>query len=171
MNRLSILLSPARRRGVALALAIAALAVTAQAGEKRVTIGEVSSKVVGTGVNYEALLRAASEDEVQALDLSQVPRGKRVIVSVSLVRLDTRALDTSCEVSAAVRDAKGGTMIAILSGRAHGSSGRASAAATSSGATGIASGNGEGAPRSLENALVHGAIHGALAHIPEVLAR
>ena len=48
-----------------------------------------------------------------ALDLSRVPRGKRVIVSVALVRLDTlaepRTTDATCEISATLRDARGGT--------------------------------------------------------------
>ena len=154
-RRASRALRPSRRRALALVLALAALAVSAQAGERRITIGEVSSKVTRSGINYESLLRSASEEELQALDLSHVPRGKRVIVSVALVRLDTlgdpRALDTTCEVSAAVREAQGGNMIAILSGKARGTSGAA--------------------PGSVESTLVHGAIHGALAHIPEVLER
>ena len=144
---------PSRRRAASLALSFAAFAVTAQAGERRVVIGEVSSRVVRSGVNYESLLRAASEEELQALDLSLVPRGKRVIVSVALVRLDTlaqtSAVDATCEVSAALRDAKGGTVFAILSGKA-----RAQSA---------------GAPGTVESTVVHGALHGALAHIPEVL--
>ena len=146
---------PSRRLAASLALIFATLAVTAQAGEKRVVIGEVSSQVVRSGVNYESLLRAASEEELQALDLSLVPRGKRVIVSVSLVRLDTlaetRGVDATCEISAALRDAKGGTVFAILEGKA-----RAKSAGT---------------PGTVESTAVHGALHGALAHIPEVLRR
>jgi hypothetical protein len=143
-------------RAFSLALTIATLAVSAHAGERRVTIGEVSSKVARGGVNYESLVRAASEEELDALDLSHMPRGKKVIVSVALVRLDTltassRAIDTTCEVSAALRDASGGTMFALLSGKAR---------ATSVGTAGA-----------VESTAVRGAIHGALAHIPEALAR
>jgi hypothetical protein len=151
--------SPSLHRAVALAasfaFASATLAVTAQAGERRVIIGEVSSKVVRSGVNYESVLRAASEEELSALDLSRVPRGKKVIVSVALVRLDTlsemqtHATNTTCEVSASLRDAKAGTVFAILSGRARAQSG--------------------GAPGSVESEAVHGALHGALARIPEAL--
>jgi hypothetical protein len=144
---------PSRRRAASLALAVAALGVSAEAGEKRVTIGEVSSQVVRNGMNYESLLRAATEEELQALDLSRVPRGKRVVVSVALVRLDTlaetRATDTTCEVSATLRDAKGGTLFAILEGKARAKSG--------------------GAPGEVEITAVHGALHGALVRIPEVL--
>jgi hypothetical protein len=144
---------PLRRRVASLAVAVAALSVTAQAGERRVVIGEVSSQVVRSGVNYESLLRAASEEELQALDLSLVPRGKRVIVSVSLVRLDTlaqsSAVDATCEVSAALRDAKGGTVFAILQGKARAKS--------------------VGTAGTVESTAVHGALHGALARIPEAL--
>jgi hypothetical protein len=138
-----------------LAFAGATLAVTAQAGERRVIIGEVSSKVVRSGVDYESVLRAASEEELRTLDLSRVPRGKKVIVSVALVRLDTlaevRATDASCVVSASLRDAKAGTVFAILEGRARAKSGDERG--------------------SVESAAVHGALHGALARIPEALGR
>ena len=90
-----------------------------------------------------------------ALDLSRVPQGKRVIVSVALVRLDTlaepRATDATCEVSATLRDARAGTVFAILEGKA-----RAKSA---------------DAPGQVESSVVHGALHGALARIPEVLRR
>ena len=158
--------SPSRCRAARIAsgaLAVAALAAPAQAGpatgssaparEKRVVIGEVSSQVVRRGVDYEPLLRAASEEELQTLDFSRVPRGKRVIVSVALVRLDTlaepRAVDATCEVSATLRDARGGTVFAILQGTARTKSG--------------------GPPGTVEATVVHGALHGALARIPEVL--
>jgi hypothetical protein len=150
--------SPRRRRALVapVLLAIAALAVSAEAGqtgEKRVIIGEVSSQVVRSGVDYEALLREASEEELQTLDLSRVPLGKRVIVSVALVRLDTLAetlaTDATCEVSATLRDAKGGTVFAVLEGKARAKSDRARG--------------------TVESTAVHGALHGALARIPEVL--
>ena len=149
--------TPIRRRSGSWALGLATLAAfassSAEAGEKRVTIGEVSSNVVRTGVDYESIVRAASEEELRALDLSRVPRGKRVIVSVALVRLDTLAeppaTDTTCEVSATLREAKGGTVFAILEGKARAKSG--------------------GAPGAVESTAVHGALRGALARIPEVL--
>jgi hypothetical protein len=135
--------------------AAAALALPAQAGERRIVIGEVSSRVVRSGVNYERVLRAASEEELKTLDLSLVPHEKRVIVSVALVKLETlgepQAIDSSCEISATLRDAKGGTLFAILQGRARTKGG--------------------GPPGTVESAVVHGALHGALARIPEVLRR
>jgi hypothetical protein len=137
-------------------LAAAVFASSADAGERgRVVIGEVSSRVARVGIDYEPLLRAASEAELSSLDLSRVPRTRQVIVSVALVRLDTLAepalTDATCEVSATLRDARGGTMFAILEGKARLKGG--------------------GAPGAVESSVVHGALHGALARIPEVLRR
>ena len=66
---------------------VALLSSSAGAGDKPIVIGEVSSQVARVGVDYAALLRSVSEQEVRALDVSHVPRGKRVIVSVALVRM------------------------------------------------------------------------------------
>jgi hypothetical protein len=141
------------RHAAAIAIGVSTIALPALAGERRVVIGEVSSRVTRAGVDYESLLRAASEVELTGLDLSHVPRGKQVVVSVALVRLDTlaqaRATDATCEISATLRDAGGGTLFAILQGKARAQSG--------------------GAAGEVESTAVHGALHGALARIPEVL--
>ena len=142
-------------RSLRIVLAAVVLAAPVQAGELRVVIGEVSSRVGAAGTSYEPLMRSASEAEVSALDLSRVPRERRVIVSVALVRLDTfdEALqtDATCEVSATLRDAKRGTVFAILEGKSRVKSG--------------------GARGAVESSVVHGAIHGALVRIPDVLRR
>ena len=102
--------------------AAALFAVSARAAENRVVIGEVSSQVARSGVDYESLIRTASEVELRGLDLSRVPRAKRIIVSVALVRMDTlaepRATDATCVISATLREAKGGKLFAILEGTA-----------------------------------------------------
>jgi hypothetical protein len=132
---------------------VALLSSSAGAGDKPIVIGEVSSQVARVGVDYAALLRAVSEQEVRALDVSHVPRGKRVIVSVALVRMDTfaepRTTDATCEVSATLRDAKRGAVFAILEGKARAKSG--------------------GATNTVELSALQGALHGALARIPDVL--
>ena len=152
-NRARSTTAISRRWASSIAIAIAAFAAPAMAGEGRVVIGEVSSKVTRAGVNYESFLRSASEEELSTLDLSLVSRKKRVIVSVALVRLDTlaapRTTDATCEISATLRDAKGGAVFAILQGKARAMSG--------------------GAPGEVESTAVHGALHGALARIPEAL--
>jgi hypothetical protein len=143
------------RTVASIVLAAVVFAAPAIAGERRVVIGEVSSRVARAGVDYEPLLRSASEAELSALDFSRVPRQRNVIVSVSLVRLDTLSepaqTDATCEVSATLRDAKAGTVFAILEGTARVKGG--------------------GAPGAVERSVVHGALHGALGRIPEVLRR
>jgi hypothetical protein len=140
------------------AVAVVALFVTGARGtvarEKPVVIGEVSSQVARRGIDYAALVRLTSEEELRALDWSHVPHGKRVIASIALVRLDTfeepRTTDSTCEISATLRDARGGTVFAILEGKARAKT--------------------DGASTSEIGAL-RGALHGALARIPEVLRR
>jgi hypothetical protein len=139
-------------------VAVVALFVTTARGtvarEKPVVIGEVSSQVARQGIDYAALVRLTSEEELRALDWSHVPHGKRVIASIALVRLDTfaepRTTDSTCEISATLRDARGGTVFAILEGKARAKT--------------------DGASTSEIGAL-RGALHGALARIPEVLRR
>jgi hypothetical protein len=136
-------------------LALAAVGSGAgAAGEKAITLGEVSSQVPSSGgVDYPALVRAASEDEIRAIDPKGVPRGKRIIVSVALVRLDTlvepRARAT-CVVSATLRDARRGSVFAILEGQAQAM---------------------DGERHAIETSALLGALHGALARIPEALRR
>jgi hypothetical protein len=131
-----------------------AVSAVTVAREKPVVIGEVSSQVARRGIDYAALVRLTSEEELRALDWSHVPHGKRVIASIALVRLDTfeepRTTDSTCEISATLRDARGGTVFAILEGKARAKT--------------------DGASTSEIGAL-RGALHGALARIPEVLRR
>src|SRR5438270_13920156 len=89
-------------RSTLLSFAIVLLATNASAAVK---VGEISS------ARADALpaLRKAVEEDVASL-----PKTKRdAIVSVSLVRLDRGG----CVVSAVLRD-KGGTMFAMIEGRA-----------------------------------------------------
>jgi hypothetical protein len=140
---------------VAFSATVAAHAAEKRAAHERVVIGEVSSQVARAGTDYEPLLRSASEDELRMLDLSHVPKTKRVVVSVALVSMDTLAeshdTDATCVVNAVLREARGGTIFAILEGKARAKSG--------------------GAPQVVERSALEGAIHGALARIPEVLRR
>jgi len=140
-------------QAVSIGIALSVVAVSSNAGEEPIVIGEVSSQVARDGVDYASLVRSASEEEVRALDVSHVPHGKHVIVSVALVRMDTFAepsvTDATCEISATLRDAKRGAVFAILEGRARAKS--------------------EGAPNTVELSALQGALHGALARIPDVL--
>jgi hypothetical protein len=141
-------------RVVSIVVALVVAAPTLLARDKPVVIGEVSSQVTREDVDYAGLVRSTSEDELRALDFSHVPRGKRVIASISLVRMDTfegsPVTDATCEISATLRDARGGTVFAILEGKA-----RAKTART----------------QTAELDALRGALHGALVRIPEVLRR
>jgi hypothetical protein len=146
-------------RALAAALALGALASAgharaegARAGAPLVALGEVSTIVERRDVDLRALLRSSLEQELHALDLSQVPKGRPAILSVSLVSMDTLpsagdAPVTVCVVSATLRDAKRGAIFAILEGRARGPN--------------------DVAPR----AIVQTAVRGALARVPEALRR
>ena len=142
-------------RSVAWLFALLTLTVPAQASDARVVLGEVSSQVVRTGVDYQAIVRLVPEAELSHLDLRPIPDGRRVIVSVSLVRLDTKAAsagaDATCRVSATLRNAKSGAIFATLEGQARATGGGARAAA--------------------EASAVLGALHGMLARVPDALRR
>ena len=134
--------------------ALALVAAPARAGQQGIVIGEVSSKVARSGFDYESLVRSASEEELLALDLARFRIQSPIIVSVSLVKLETQAerrtMDARCHVSATLRRAKGGAIFAVLEASA-----RASSTDTRD---------------AVESSAVHGAVHGALARLPEVLA-
>jgi hypothetical protein len=99
-----------------------------------VRVGEVSSP----RADALAALRAAAIDEVSKLKVRM-----NAIVSVSLVRLETKPGEVTCVVSAVVRS-DDGNLYAILEGRAH-------------------------ARGSLESAVLRSAVHGAISRIPDAL--
>jgi hypothetical protein len=83
-----------------------------------VALGEVSTRVVRADVDLGAVLRAAVLEQLETLD---APRGGGkgpVILSAALVRMETDGGRVTCVVSATLRTARGGTMIAIVEGRA-----------------------------------------------------
>jgi len=129
-------------------------AASASAREAPVAIGEVSSAVPRADVDFGAVLRESAESELRGLDLSAVARKERSIVSLALVRMDTLAtgtgLSTTCVVSATLRSARGGTVFAILEGRA-----RAENAAPHR--------------RALEENALKGAVHGAMGGLKDAL--
>jgi hypothetical protein len=138
---------------IAVASMMLATTVTyAHAAGEPVALGEISSSVTRGDVDLRALLRSASEEELRALDWSQIRTTKRAIVSMSLVRMDTVASRdskaTTCVVSATLRDAKRGAIFAILEGRARATSDPSAA---------------------IERSAIQTAVRGALARIPEAL--
>jgi hypothetical protein len=132
--------------------ALMTIVTFAQAAGEPVALGEVSSSVTRGDLDLRALLRSASEEELRAVDWTQVHTSRRAILSMSLVRMDSIASRdskaTTCVVSATLRDAKRGAIFAILEGRAR---------ATSD----------PSAP--VERSTIQTAVRGALARIPEAL--
>jgi hypothetical protein len=135
----------------ALLLATLALAASdARAAEPAIGIGEVS--VAGAPESSEvddATLRAMVEEAVGAIDSSRLPRGRGAVLSVSLVRLESRSEQVSCLVSATLRDRRG-AVFAVLEGSARG----------------------QDEPqrrRSLQRAILRAAVTSALARVPEAM--
>ncbi len=103
-----------------LALVFAALVATALGGnataaEAPIVLGEVAVPPAGSGVDRGTLLTAAA-GELAIVDTSRLHKRRQLIVSIAL----SRAAHTpfACTVNALVRDAKTGTLLAILEGRA-----------------------------------------------------
>lgn len=95
------------------------LAGSASAETKKVSLGEVSVVSRSDGA-VAPLLRTTAETELGALDLTHVKRD--AVLSVSLVRLETEqqgnGTSVTCVVSATLRTKTGGTIFAVLEGRA-----------------------------------------------------
>lgn len=102
--------------------AVALLGPLADARATPLALGEVTTRVSRQGVDLPGAFRSAIVDELRRVDVSDAPSQERVVVSASLVRLDTetqgaRARST-CVVSATLRKARGGALVAILQGKA-----------------------------------------------------
>ena len=143
MRGLASILSPFVMT-LALLAARDASAETKKVPGPTVDLGEVSAapKADATAV---PMLRQATEQELQSLDLRSAK--KDAVLSISLVRLETEGQRVTCVVSATLRTKSGGTIFAILEGRALVS----------------------GASDRARSASVKGAVHGALGRIPEAL--
>lgn len=99
----------------------------ASAGDTAVTLGEVATPPESSGVD-RAALRNAAEGELRIVDTSRLRKRRNVLVSVALI--GSAQAPFACTVNALLRDAKTGTMLAVLEGRAA-SQGTASAATRS----------------------------------------
>ena len=138
---------------------LALLAVTAPQGagaaDRAISLGEVTAQAAKRDdVDLDAL-RTMAADAVTHLDDASLPRGEHAVLSVSLVRLESRASDSaevSCVVSATLRDRGRGTVFAILEGSARG----------------------QDTPvhmRVLERATLGAAVRSAIARVPEAMKR
>jgi hypothetical protein len=124
------------------------------AGDKPIALGEVSSEVTRASVDVTSVLRDAITHELSTLDVGSLQGVPLSIISVSVLRLDHDGKsgdDTStCVVSAALRDARKGSVFAVLEGRARAM--------------------GDAKPADNELRAIYGAVHGAVLRVHEALA-
>jgi hypothetical protein len=108
----------------------AAVLTTADAAEhdaSGVGIGEVTTRVVRTDVDLNAMLRSSLDHALHDMDAAHpTPEAKPrhaqrdVVLSLALqdMAVDPGAHSVTCSVSVALRTARGGAMFAVLEGRA-----------------------------------------------------
>lgn len=130
----------------------------------RVTLAEVASRVDPGKTslpNPTELLRGDVEAELAAIDWSKEGVRRSYLVSASLVKLEAQTagagLRALCAVSATIRDAEHGTILAVVEGRARAEEGSPGT-------------RGDAAVRAERGAL-SAAAHGAVAAIPEAIRR
>jgi hypothetical protein len=99
-------------RSMAVCLSCAALLVghEASGSEASIAVGEVSTPPPASGTDAAAL-RAAAEGEIRQMDPT-LPRARRVVVSLALTRAEVNPV--ACTINATIRDARSGSMIAII---------------------------------------------------------
>jgi len=113
---------------VGLALGLSATTASSDPTQAKtpVTLAEVASRVDGAALpNVVELLRSDVESEIAAIDWDKTGlrnKTKKYTVSAAVVRLDSKreadGLKATCTVSATLREAKTGTLLAIVEGRA-----------------------------------------------------
>jgi len=87
----------------------------ARASDTSVAIGEVAAPPISSGVDGAAL-KSAAERELRQVDSSRLRNHRKVVVSVAM--LGALEAPYGCTVNAVLRDAKTGTMLAVIEGSA-----------------------------------------------------
>jgi len=104
------------RTFLAASVVLSALAAgDASAGDTSVAIGEVAAPPTSSGVD-RAALKSAAERELLQVDSSRLRKHRKVVVSVAM--LGAFEAPYGCTVNAVLRDAKTGTMLAVIEGSA-----------------------------------------------------
>lgn len=98
-----------------LLLAAALSAGHASAADTSIALGEVTAPPAGSGVD-RAALKTAAEGELRIVDSSRLRKRRTVVVSMAVI--GSQQSPFACTVNALLRDAKTGTMLAIIEGRA-----------------------------------------------------
>jgi hypothetical protein len=126
----------------------------AVAAEPSIGVGEVTANA-GSGDVDVGAVRSMVEDAVGTLDPARLPRGAHAVLSVSVVRLDSREsspAEVTCLVSATLRDRARGVVFAVVEGSARG----------------------QDEPRRirmLRSATLRAAVTSAIARVPEAMQR
>ncbi len=107
-SKLAALLAP-------LLVAAAMVSGDASASDTSIALGEVAIPEASSGVDHAAL-KMAAEGELRIVDVSRLRKHRNILVSVAII--DTAQAPFAFTVNALLRDAKTGTMLAILEGRA-----------------------------------------------------
>jgi len=107
-SKLAALLAP-------LVLAAATVSGEADASDTSIALGEVAIPEASCGVD-RAALKTAAEGELRIVDVSKLRKRRNILVSVAII--NTAQAPFAFTVNALLRDAKTGTMLAILEGRA-----------------------------------------------------
>jgi len=141
------------RFAVVVAAALVALDARAS-GEPAIGIGEVTAGASSRDVDV-GVLRAMVTEAVGTLDAGTLPLGSPAVLSVSVVRLESRAgspAEVTCLVSATLRDRRRGSVFAVVEGSARGQ---------------------DEARRlpALERAILRAAVTSAIARVPEAMRR
>lgn len=132
-----------------LLLATALSAGDASASETSIALGEVAIPPVSSGVDHAAL-KTAAEGELRGVDAKKLRelRKKRAVL-VSMAIIGSTPSPFACSVNAVLRDAKTGTMLAVIEGRARS--------------------EGDASPE-VRTRVLRAAVHSAISQIPEALA-
>jgi hypothetical protein len=106
-----------RRLVLSIAILLAA-AGSAQAADRAVIVGEVTSSVVRADLDLRAILRDAADRELRTMPIARAGAARPVIASIRLARLEATESSSSCSVTIALRRARGGALIGMLEGSA-----------------------------------------------------
>lgn len=99
-----------------------AYALPAHGKTKTITLAQVTTKLSRPEIDLPRLFRSEVTRQLQTIELQEVRRDEALILSASLVELETlrsgNLAKSSCVVSATLRKKHGGALVAILRGKA-----------------------------------------------------
>jgi Xaa-Pro aminopeptidase len=89
---------------------------------KTITLAQATTKLSRTEIDLPRLFRSEITRQLQTIEFQQVRQDEALVLSASLVELETlrtgNRAKSSCVVSATLRKKNGGALVAILRGKA-----------------------------------------------------